>query len=212
MAQADHRGDVAALSPRVAAAVRSVVKQQHTAARSAAAAGGKPVFDHKAETAKLKAAVLPGFVAAVHVGAKRAAKAAGAGTPSPDTNLAGAWAYKFATQWQTTTAGQVAELTTGTGTAATAAVDHLFDIRTGLAAAAASVVISNAINSGGVHYANGQTVPLDKTWSVTDGNPCPACTEATGQSVATTADFANGAPHGPIHAGCMCSVTFTPRT
>ena len=213
MAQAEHphRQDVQGLAPKVAEAVRGVLKHQHAAARSAAAAGGKSAFNHKAETARLKAAVLPGFVAAVGIGAKRVAKASGGGTPSPDTDHAGALAWLFATQWTTTTANQLAELTTGTGTQAVSAVDHLFDVRAGLASLAVGTVLSNAINRGAVSYAQTLTAPPDKTSSVTDTNPCAVCQAVTGETVPATEDFSNGAPNGPFHDGCMCTVTFTPH-
>lgn len=212
MAQADHphRQDVAALAPKVAEAIRGVLKHQHAAARSAAVAGGKAVLDQKAETAKLRTALLPHVVSAVHTGAKRVAKVAGSGTPSPDTNIAGAWAYKAATQWTATTAAGLAELTTGTGTRAVSAVDHLFDKRAGLATLAGLGIISNAINSGAVNYAQTLTAPPDKTWAVTDDKPCAACAAADGESVAATADFSNGAPFPSIHDGCMCTVDFSP--
>lgn len=184
----DHRADVERLAGPLEEALRAHLKTQTR-------------FDAKSENAKLKSVILPHVTKAVQTGAVRVASVLGKGTPSPTTTLAGAWSYKAATQINSTTAGQLAT---------TATPDGVFSARDALMGAVALSIISNAINSGAVNYA--KTAPVTKTWTVTDSHPCTACSSVDGETVAGGETFSNGAPHGPIHDGCMCSVTFTPAS
>lgn len=205
-AAARHRADVAKLAPALATAIRGVLADQKAALTKRAAK-----LSAKDEVAKTKAAVLPSLTKAVGIGAARAAAVTGATAPTPNTDLAGAWSYKFADQFTTTTQKQLDDLT---DTADTDDVAGVLDARAGLALAMATTIVSNAINAGGQDYAATlpQTAQPTKTSVVTDDNPCTECSSVTSETVPASENFSNGSPHGPYHVGCNCTVDWTAAT
>lgn len=205
-AAAQHRADVAKLSPGLASAIRQrLTVQQKKAVGAMRAWTG---LNGRAETAGLRTAVLPAITAAVGTGSARVATAAGTTAPTPDATLAGALAWKFATQFTATTLDQLAALPS---LPSADDLDTLFSVRLAAAAAAAAWMVSESINAGAQHYATSLptgSVP-DKTWIVTGAHPCPTCAEVDGETVPGNHDFRNGAPHGALHSGCQCTVAWT---
>ncbi|MGH9082332.1 MAG: HK97 family phage prohead protease [Acidimicrobiales bacterium] len=195
-----HRRDIARIAPKMAQAIRQVLESQ----KASVGRAQTPLAVPSAKVTKTKLAVLPAILTAVGTGAARVGAVVGT-KPEPNTDLAGALAYKFATQFTATTQKQLDEQ------APTEDPGDVLAARIALADVIAATVISNALNGGAQNCATSLPAHevLDKTWVVTDSHPCVECAGVDGDTVPGNKRFANGAPHGPIHSGCTCTVAWS---
>lgn len=202
---AQHRDDVARTSPPAAKALREVFAAQKA---WLTAGKGRRRLLKVDEVRKTKAALLPAFTKAVGIGADRVAKATGPvrRSSAPTGDVAGALAFRAATQITDTTQGQLDALTE---TATTADVAGVLDGRSARADLIAAGIISNAINAGANAAAATAPSTPTKTWTVTDDDPCPECAAADGETVPAGTDFANGAPYPGIHPSCHCTLAWS---